>query len=211
MQEIWKSFNYKGAIYEVSTYGNIRGKRGILKQRINKDGYMCVTLGLKKNRTSVKVHRVVAEVFIERPLGKNEVNHIDFNRKNNNVENLEWCNHSENINHTILSGRHITQTRNMKGVNNPNYGNKALSKKYKENPTLAKKKQSRPGIKNGRCKEIYLILNDGEEILFEYMTQMVEYMISERYIEIGVSAMMNNVRKCIRNDSSYRGFKFRFK
>ena len=49
------------------------------------------------------VHRLVAEAFLEKESGYNEVNHIDLNKSNNNVSNLEWCNRSQNVNHFYKS------------------------------------------------------------------------------------------------------------
>ena len=48
-------------------------------------------------RISKQVHRLVAEAFIPKKKGKNIVNHLDFDRKNNKVENLEWCSQKENV------------------------------------------------------------------------------------------------------------------
>lgn len=100
--EIWKDIEYHGVIYHISSYGNIKGIRNkLLKQRLNQDGYMVVTLGNGKYRTVEAIHRLVARAFIPKPNDKDkfEVNHKDCNRINNNVENLEWVTHKQNIEH----------------------------------------------------------------------------------------------------------------
>jgi len=61
----------------------------------------------------MKVHRIVAKHFLDSQNGKNEVNHIDGNKLNNNADNLEWCTKSENIKHA-----HNTGLINNVGVNN---------------------------------------------------------------------------------------------
>lgn len=116
MKEIWKEIELYGRKYEVSNLGQVRTiyqelkrsdgvkytiKPKILKQRLNKDGYLSVTVGSPNKRTAIKVHRIVATAFIPNPLNKNEVNHIDFNRANNRVDNLEWVTHQENVKHSV--------------------------------------------------------------------------------------------------------------
>lgn len=98
--ELWEEIEYHGVIYYVSNYGNIKGRRNkLLKQRINKDGYLVATLGYGENRSAEAIHRLVARAFIPKPNEKDkfEVNHRDCNRTNNNVENLEWVTHKQNI------------------------------------------------------------------------------------------------------------------
>lgn len=98
LEEIWKEIEYGGLKYLVSNYGKIKGfKRGLLKQRINLDGYYEITAGINELRTRVRVHKLVALTFIENPNNLPEVNHKDFNRLNNYYKNLEWCTHEYNI------------------------------------------------------------------------------------------------------------------
>lgn len=108
--EQWKTLIYQGVSYldfEVSTLGKIKNlKTGtIYKLTIGKTGYyqVCVSLGSRKTHKAFKVHKAVAETFIPNPDNKPIVNHIDGNKLNNCVENLEWTNHSENVKHAIAN------------------------------------------------------------------------------------------------------------
>lgn len=97
----------KGTVIGVSRSKDNRykNKQWILKQYENNNGYMYVTLQKDKKRKTIKVHRLVAEHFIENINNYPCVNHIDSNRKNNNVENLEWCTHSQNTQWALKTGR----------------------------------------------------------------------------------------------------------
>ncbi len=77
-------------------YGKYRGR--FLKGTIKKDGYCRVVIRRKNHY----VHRLVAMAFLGEPeKGKNQVNHKDLNKKNNNIENLEWVSPSENMQHSV--------------------------------------------------------------------------------------------------------------
>jgi hypothetical protein len=65
----------------------------------NCTGYMGLGLSNDKKRTNFNVHRLVALLFIDNPHDHPQVNHIDFDKTNNKVENLEWISHSDNIKH----------------------------------------------------------------------------------------------------------------
>lgn len=105
--EQWKALDFEGLEkYEVSTCGRVRNTNTglILKQQKNIYGYMLVMLweysgkpGEKARARQSQVHRLIAHAF--KPV-ENEnnlvVNHIDYNRSNNNISNLEWCTYKEN-------------------------------------------------------------------------------------------------------------------
>lgn len=89
--------------YEVSNHGQIRNKRTnkILKPQLNREGgYLRVAL----NGTRYYVHRLVADAFFDGEHGKIDVNHIDGNRVNNDLTNLEWCTRKENVRHAYING-----------------------------------------------------------------------------------------------------------
>lgn len=99
--EVWKDIEgYKG-LYQVSSWGRVKNYRSgrVLKCDKTTYGYLRVTLVNNGNIQHQLVHRLVAEAFIPNPENKPQVNHIDENKENNCVENLEWCTRSENMNH----------------------------------------------------------------------------------------------------------------
>lgn len=97
MREVWKEIKGLEGLYKVSNKGRVLSMRRnlVLKTNINENGYEMISLQKKKYR----VHRLVAEAFIPNIEGKPEINHIDENKLNNKVENLEWATRSENINY----------------------------------------------------------------------------------------------------------------
>lgn len=107
MTEYWEQVHYKEKDwpYEVSNYGRVRRNGRVLKpyKRGSKNGnYNCVKLCVKGRITIVDIHRLVAIAFIENPLDKPEVNHLDRDHYNCRVDNLEWCTRSENMKHRYL-------------------------------------------------------------------------------------------------------------
>lgn len=87
--------------YEVNTKGEIRHKKRkhILTPRKNSGGYLYVSFNIEGKRKNFAVHRIVANAFIPNPNGYSKVNHKDYDRTNNNVDNLEWVSSSQNKKH----------------------------------------------------------------------------------------------------------------
>lgn len=130
--------------YQVSDVGEIRNTKTkrILHQFVGKDGYLRTQFDGKTRL----VHRAVATAFLQNPYNLPEINHLDGNKQNNRIENLEWCDRSHNLKHA-----YGINLRNAKGENNArakltdsdvkyirshyirgdkSHGAKALSKKF---------------------------------------------------------------------------------
>lgn len=106
--EIWRDIcGYEG-IYQVSNFGRVKSlhfdRERLLKLRQDYKGYVYVVLHKDGECKPCKVHRLVAETFILNSEGKPQVNHIDGNKSNNRVENLEWVTNSENKKHSYENG-----------------------------------------------------------------------------------------------------------
>ena len=117
--EVWKDVPEFEGRYQVSTLGRVRSvsrkvynhtgyinlKGRVLKTRHNAKGY--VVIDIKKEngiRKFCVVHRLVAQAFIPNPENKPQINHIDGDKTNNCVDNLEWCTNSENQIHAYKTG-----------------------------------------------------------------------------------------------------------
>ena len=115
MEEIWKPIKIEkdGKIldfsgrYEISNFGNVRNVKAdrFVRCRDNRGGYLCVTFRINVNgekyQYTFRVHRLVALMFIPNPMNLPEVNHLDCNKRNNRIDNLEWCTRSQNIRHAF--------------------------------------------------------------------------------------------------------------
>jgi len=95
MQEVFKKVKGYEDHYEISNKGRVRGTsyKGtkILNPAITKNGYLNVVFCVKQIKVHKLVHRLVAEAFIENNNNLEQVNHINGNKQDNRVENLEWC------------------------------------------------------------------------------------------------------------------------
>jgi hypothetical protein len=123
MKEIeeWKNIIGFDTQYEISNFGRVRSKNRyvnitekkqrfykskILKQTTQRNGYKCIGLHLNKYVKIFLIHRLVADMFILNKEKKTQINHIDGNKNNNNVSNLEWCTCSENNLHRTRTLRY---------------------------------------------------------------------------------------------------------
>lgn len=196
--------SYDGKVYSTHNCGRAKYHQEI-SQRKNEDGYMTITTGKTGNRRRYRVHRMVAEAFVPNPDNLPEVNHKDNNRTNNCADNLEWCTHQYNVQYAIDSGNHIS-TRDLTGKNNPNYGNHTLKEKYKKNPELARKNNSRMGSTNGRARKVRLIDTvDDKEMEFGYMRAAANYLISNWFTEAkNVDSVCARLSWCAKTNNKYQ-------
>lgn len=133
MEEIWKDVKGYEGIYKISNRGNIKSidriskairKNKIISQKfkgqalrpfISTTGYFTIKLTKNNNYKSFKIHRLIAIHFIPNPDNKAEVNHIDGNKLNNDINNLEWATHLKNMRHAFSTGLvDITKYSNMR-------------------------------------------------------------------------------------------------
>ena len=101
-KEIWKDIKGYEGLYQVSNLGNVKRNNHILYKTLR--NYLGVKLSKNNIKKFKSIHRLVAETFIPNLENKKQVNHIDGNKLNNCVDNLEWCTASENTKHAFKIG-----------------------------------------------------------------------------------------------------------
>ena len=132
-KEIWKDVKGYEGLYKISSYGRIfrysrqwkSGRNGSqiktlpeseVKTRLLRN-YLACNLCKNGIRKDFKIHRLVAIHFIDNPDNKPFVNHIDGNKLNNNVNNLEWVTEKENTQHAIKTGlRDVYKNKRTLGI-----------------------------------------------------------------------------------------------
>lgn len=114
MIETWKDIPKYEGLYQVSNMGRIKSLKRktlngkclydkILNNRINHNGYLMIFLSKNKKIKGYRIHRLVAQAFIPNPDNLPQVNHIDKNKTNNRINNLEWCTAKYNTQHAIIN------------------------------------------------------------------------------------------------------------
>ncbi|GBD73862.1 NUMOD4 domain-containing protein [Tetragenococcus halophilus] len=167
--EIWKDIKGFEGMYQISSRGRveslerivmIKGFPAKLKGRElhlfnRKDGYLTASLHNNGKEKRPAVHRLVAEAFIPNKENKAEVNHIDGNKQNNHVENLEWISREDNIKHGYKIGliptgeRHVNCKLNDKEV-------KEIRDRYKKENITQYKLADEYGVSQSKISSIVL-------------------------------------------------------
>ena len=104
MDEIWKKIELCERNYYISNMGKIKSNNKILKTHKSTGGYLYISVWKNNKVKHIKLHRLVAQAFIPNHENKPFVNHIDGNKLNNCVNNLEWVTNKENISHAYKNG-----------------------------------------------------------------------------------------------------------
>lgn len=137
MKEIWKDIEGYEGIYQVSNTGKVRSldrkvwnyiKKGrVLKMRNNGHGYYDVSLyGEEKKEKHAYIHILVAKAFIPNPNNYEQVNHKDFDKSNNCVDNLEWVSRKQNMQHY----RKSNYCKKVEKMREKKFANKTLKRVY---------------------------------------------------------------------------------
>lgn len=220
-KEEWRDIKGYEGYYQISNLGNVKSldrivdrgngifqhrKERIMSKRKNADGYYQAKLNVNKVSKSIGIHILVAEHFLENPNNYSEVNHKDFDRTNNRVDNLEWCTHEYNMRYSKQAGR-CKMLDSRYGKDNPNYGNRKLSEFYKQNPEISKIKNSRKGKQNGRCVPVKMIKDDDIRV-FDYIGEAAEYVKSLGLTKTCIDKVRVNISKSIKNNTEYLGCRF---
>ena len=151
-KEVWKDIaNYEG-LYQISNLGNVKSlnylRKRIERIRIpnkNNSGYLCVGLHKGGKTKNCLIHRLVAEYFIENPDNLPQVNHIDEDKSNNCVENLEWCTAEYNTNY----GTHNKRVSDTKASLVPNVLQYTLDGKFLNEYVSGRDAERKTGIPHG--------------------------------------------------------------
>lgn len=121
MKEIWLPVSGYEGLYEVSNFGRVKSlgndnsrKTKILIPCEEVGGYLKVCLCKNGKGKTFRIHRIVAEAFLPNWCDFQQVNHIDEDKTNNHVNNLEWCDRKYNINHGTRNERVAEKNTNGK-------------------------------------------------------------------------------------------------
>jgi len=109
MKEVWKDIKDYEGLYQVSSFGNVRSldridcdgrkRKGRILKPHSAKRYLAVSLSKCSNVKKIRVHKLVAGYFIKKEKEGLVVNHIDENKHNNHIDNLEWCTQRQNVIH----------------------------------------------------------------------------------------------------------------
>lgn len=201
--EIWKDIPGYIGLYQASTFGRIRAlnyKRTkqivILKQTKHKNGYYAVGLFKNNIHKTYKVHRLVWLTFKgEIPEGY-EINHIDENKQNNCLSNLEYVTPSENCNHGTRNNRISLSSKHPKSKEhcaNISKGRKGIvfSEEHKNNISIAKKKQCGRKVQCIETGEVFECVADAEKA-------------------VGLKKGSNIPKSCADNTKKSGGYRWRY-
>lgn len=159
MTEIWKDIAGYEGLYQVSNLGRVKSlpkqygfsyrPEKILAEVVDSHGYVVFNLRKDGRKKQVYLHRVVASTFIDNPFNYPQVNHLNGDKKDNRVENLEWCTAKQNVQHAYNNGLSVGK----KGELHPMYG----KHHSEESKRVIGEKSKRSWVKRKAANECALV------------------------------------------------------
>ena len=202
---MWKELLYEGNNYLVSDTGDICRNGRQLHPCLDSCGYRRISMYKADGTlTCLRIGRAVAMAFLpnDDPETKTEVNHKDYNRANDRIENLEWISHIENVRYSVKNRPDVS------GNKNPNFGNRKLSAWYADHPEDALEKQSRKGAGNGRATRIK-VFRDGVMLGdFAYITLCCEFLNTYFNTNCLIDSLRSKISAVMRENRTYKGLTF---
>ena len=168
MQELFLDIEGYEGLYQISNLGNVKSFKSVSKNKILKPvlrkGYATVILRKNKVNKLHSIHRLIATAFIPNPDNLPQVNHIDGNKSNNNVDNLEWCTHLENMRHAFKTGlvnrKPLTNEQKLK----VSKATKEVMNRLEVKEKMKQLAKEKVGAKSARHKEV-INLDTGETFI----------------------------------------------
>jgi hypothetical protein len=221
LTEYPKFYDIKGyeGLYQVNKLGEIKSverfqknknkiiQEFLLRKTKDNNGYERVFLSKNGKTKTYYVHRIVADNFITKIAGKEEINHIDRDRENNNVENLEWVSHKENIIHSARCGAYSEKRKNnTSGYCGITFDKKDRKWKVRVTKTGARKFIGVFDTKDEAIKCLFGDKKNRENIIIEYATN---YMLGRSsygvgcvcdYIKENINRLTNSNKQVITRD-----------
>lgn len=221
MKEEWKPIKGYEGLYEVSNMGRVKSlhtSQGIiLKQYTDYYKYMKVTLNKNGTHKTKLVHRLVAITFIRNPNNYEVVNHKDGNKKNNTVDNLEWCTRSYNTKHAYHNGLMNADAKKRSVILYKRYGEYKSITEAAKSLGVARNALSNAIHKNSSIDGFIGVIEKDTRIRHNISTniyndklvflgQVSSVSAAARFAKVSATS----VRRCCRKKVFSKGYTFRF-
>ena len=221
MKEEWKPIKGFEGLYEVSNTGKIRslhfGKTRILSPGKDLQRYLHLVLCKDKVKKEFLVHRLVASAFIPNPNNKPEVNHIDGNKSNNNVDNLEWCTRECNMRHACHNGIMNVDAQKKSVILYKRYGEYESSTEAAKALNVSQNWLSTAIHNNSSIHGFIGVIKKGTHIspsiptnIYNDKLEFLGQVSSARAAARFANTTPNTVLKCCRKKVFSKGYTFRF-
>lgn len=154
----WRPVKGYEGVYEVSQDGQVKrcSSGNVIKPGVGKNGYLIVSLWMNNKGKTHYIHRLIAEHFIPNPMIMSTVNHIDGDKTNNDLSNLEWCSFSYNNKHAYENGLKIVSDKVRKS---------ARERAIQRNKSMVRGKPIKKLDKCGNLIKIYSSVKEAAESL----------------------------------------------